>query len=149
MKKPVRSAAALALGSVLYVPSLVMAQPTLNVADTARLVAGGGAAVASVEITCTTETNHVYVNVTFLQRVGVETVTGRGGIGGDRNHITCNPDPQTVEVAVTSYDRIFQSGPVISQASIGECAQDFTACDGDFQTKSVELVQPSASKADR
>lgn len=147
MKTPVGSAAALALGSVLCVPGLAMAQPTLNVADTAQLVAGGTGAVVSLEITCPTETNNVRLEVTLLQAVGAATVTGHAGIGSIGSDITCKPEPpQTVEIAVQAYTLRFQPGAATAIASIGECHQDMTGCDIEARTETVQLVQPSPAR---
>lgn len=156
MKTAISSAAVLAVASVLCVPSLAMAQPTLNVADTASLIAGGSGVIVSVEITCPTATNNVYVSVSFVQVSGVETASGWAGIGGLHSDITCDSAPHTVEMNVPAFGvNKFQPAPpappVTSYASILECPQDcrLDTIEGGYQTKSVQLVQPSASKGGR
>src|SRR5512132_2968539 len=104
MKTLVPSAAALALGSVLCVPSLAMAQPTLNVADTAALVAGGTGAIVSITITCPTQTNNVRLEVDLLQLAGTSAVTGHGGVGSIGSDINCNPQPLKLPYKLIPYD---------------------------------------------
>lgn len=99
MKTPVGSAAALALASVLCVPSLVMAQPTITLPDTASLDAQNWHAILSIPITCPVATNTLYVGVHLLQGAGSETTSGYGAVGAINGNITCSPTPQTSKLS--------------------------------------------------
>lgn len=150
MKTPVGSAAALALASVLCVPSLAMAQPTINLPGTASLDAQNWHAMLSVSITCPVATNTVYVGVNILQAAGTETTGGYGGIGGINSNITCSPTPQTVDVVVTAYTLPFQQGQVTAYGQLQECAgPGLTGCDGAFETIPVQLNQAPSSSVRR
>ena len=123
------------------VPSLAMAQPTLNVADTASLIAGGLGALVSSRSLVLPETNNVRLEVTLLQLAGA----GHAGIGGIGSDITCNPEPQTVEIPIQAYTLRFQQGAATAYASIGECRQDVTGCEIEARTETVQLVPPPSS----
>ena len=150
MKMPVWSAAALALASVLCVPSLAMAQPTITLPETASLDAQNWHASLSIPITCPVATNTVYVGVYLLQEVGSENTTAYGAIGGINSNITCNPTLQTVEVVVTASGRPFQQGQVIAYGTMYECAgPGLTGCDSAFETGPVQLNQAPSSSVRR
>jgi hypothetical protein len=81
MNKQVRLTTALALGAaVLSIPTLAIAQPTVDIVDPARLVARGAGAIVSVTFTCdaTAPTNQTSLSVNLTQRVGNSTILKTG-----------------------------------------------------------------------
>lgn len=150
MKTAISSAAVLAVASVLCVPSLATAQPTINLPETASLDAQNWHAILSVPITCPVATNTMYVGVNLLQEAGSETTSGYGAIGGINSNITCSPTPQTVEIVVTAYVRPFQQGQVTAWGTMAECVgPGLTGCDGAFETRPVQLNQAPSSSVRR
>jgi hypothetical protein len=139
-------AAVLTLGmSVLSIPSLANAQTTIDVGDTAPLLAKGAAANVPVEITCVTPTTNVQISVNVVQRTGNITTNGGGfvssGFGGSAT-ISCSSSPQIVEVVVTvtSSGRIFKQGVALAHASIFECDPGFNTCNSANATKEIRLL---------
>jgi hypothetical protein len=141
MKALQRSAAALALGmSVLSIPSLAKAQTNVVVGDTASLIARGVGAIVSVEITCAGPTTNWDTYVTLVQRVGNITTSGFGYLSGYTTNITCTSTPQLLEVAVTTYGRVFRRGSALAQANLFECDPDFSTCRNDQDIREIELL---------
>lgn len=126
---------------VLAFPTLANAQTSIDVADTAQLIAKGAGAVVSVEITCAVPTNNVSIDVTLVQRAGSKTTSGSGNVGGFPSDINCTPEPTTVEVPVAVFGRVFKQGVAIALANISECNPDFSNCFSGHATQEIRLVK--------
>jgi hypothetical protein len=144
MKTLPRFASIVTLGmSVLSVPSLAIAQPTIDVVgDTAPLIARGAGAIVSVEVTCASPTDPAFANVLVIQRAGNKTTTGFGNID-----INCSStEPVEVVVAISSAfgtpsGRILKEGVALALASVTECNPDFSVCQGAQATKEIRLLR--------
>lgn len=126
MNKQIRLIGALALGmAVLSIPPLATAATTINVVDSAPLLARSAGALVSVEVTCDLAPNPtVFVGVDLFQRAGNRTNFGSGNTN-NRIPITCDSTPQIVDVIVPSFVRIFKQGPVHRSSFRGRLHRGF------------------------
>lgn len=110
-------------------PSIV----SVEVADTAQLVARGAAVLVPVEIRCPAgETGSIAVRVT--QRAGSRIANGFGST----NDFVCTGATQTVDVLVTAQDMAFKKGGAVAEAFLSVCT-DFFFCQQVSDTENIAI----------
>lgn len=135
--KTLAAVSTLVLG-VLAGPSFASAQTAVTIIDDATLLAKGAGALVTLEFTCA-EPN-MSTSVSLIQRSGNKIATGYGSDGTP--NLACTGAPQAVNIVVTtSGNARFKVGPVIAQAFISSCNQDYTVCTYDADTKEIRLHQ--------
>ena len=140
MNKHIRRIPALALGmAVLSTPTLATAATTVNVVS-AELVAKGAGVLVSAEVTCTVGSNsHLFADAFLIQRAGNKTTQGSGFSSSDG--LTCDGTPQSIQVLVTPFEKIFRQGAAIVRFDATACDEFFNVCESGQDTQEVQLTK--------
>jgi hypothetical protein len=139
MNKQVHLTTALALATaILSIPTLAIAQPTgtVEIEDTASLLAKGAAVLISAEVTCDPTTTYKSLSVQLTQRVGNQVVQGFNSTDA----FVCDGTPQTVELAVSASNRPFRKGAAVAQATLFACDEFFFCENVATDTEEIEIV---------
>jgi hypothetical protein len=138
MNKQVHLTTALALATaILLIPTLAIAQPTgtVEIEDTAPLLAKGAAVLVSAEVTCDPTTTFKSLSMQLTQRVGNQIVQGFNST----NVFVCDGTPQTVELVVSASGRPFRKGVALAHATLFACDQ-FSCDNVAVDTEEVKIV---------
>jgi hypothetical protein len=143
MRQLVRPLAAIGLGAGLAfgipaLPAVGQVSPpsivSVEVGDTATLVARGAAVLVPVEVRCPAGTAFGSVNVEVTQRAGSRIASGFGGT----SDFVCTGATQVVHVLVNAQDQAFKKGPAVAEASLFVCGDFGCASVGDTEEISIE-----------
>jgi hypothetical protein len=138
MNKQVHLTTALALvTAILSIPTLAIAQPTgtVEIEDTASLLANGAAVLVSVDVACDPTTTFKSLSVQLTQRAGNRILQGFNSTDA----FVCDGTSQTVEVAVSAPNRPFRKGEAVAQATLFAC-DEFFCGNVAADTEEVEVV---------
>jgi hypothetical protein len=138
MNKQVHLTTALALATaILSIPTLAIAQPTgtVEIEDTALLLANGAAILVSVDVACDPTTTFKSLSVQLTQRAGNRILQGFNSTDA----FVCDGTPQTVELAVSASSRPFRKGVAAAQATLFACDQ-FSCGNVAADAEEIEIV---------
>jgi hypothetical protein len=99
---------------------------SIDIGDTATLLARGAGVSVPVTVTCTSDLPlaYGYVNVNLTQRQGQTLAQG----GNSAQVSTCNGTPQTYTMVITG-NQPFKTGEVLASSSLGFCDVEYTCTD--------------------
>lgn len=146
--RSVRIAIVIGLGAALTtlpaLPAVAQeAPPTVELADTATLVARGAAVLVEVTATCPAG-EPAYVAVAVYQRRGTRTA----GYFGQTDLFTCTGEPQTFTVAAVpggDYAATLKQGVAFAEASLSVCG--VSLCGVVSDAEEITIVQPKDAAA--
>ena len=130
LKHSLGGLAAVAVGAVLAfsmgaMPAVGQISPpsvfSLNIGDSATLVAKGAAVTIPVSVRCPADSPFQSVSVQVTQRAGSKIASGTGGT----SDFACNGATQTVNVQVNAQGMAFKKGTATAQASMFACSPTF------------------------